>query len=557
VLAWAGETGGRLVPFCRLDPREQPVAEAQRCVALGARGIKLHPRAQGFTFAEPAAAEIFAVARDAGVPILIHAGRGLGPMDELAQIAQRFPEVPLVLAHAGIADQGMFASRLRDHPAILYDTSCFSAIDVVELFARVPAERIVFASDIPYGRPLTALHLALRVAAYAGLDDGERALVVGGTMAALVDGRPLPAPQPPRVGAVRPVHGRLMRTNGYIATAFGAMIGGGPPPDGTRGLPHLALARASCRDPDSGRRRCGARADRRDPRGGRAADPGRRRDGAAVVRADGGGRRDRRHRACRPVARPAFPARPSICGDPRARCAAYGSSSLPGPATAGRRGIARNAPRRWRTNLHARGPTRRQTHMSDTTRAQFLRRAGGSGLALVAGGSVLGLAQGSALAATASGDVAIAKLAATAELLAIDFYTKAIASKQLKGDELSYLGGALGNEHAHYAALKGVLGSATPKGLSFSTRPGRSARARASARSARRSRRRSSARTWEPFPRSGAMPLKGVAAEIGACESRHLSVLTNIAANAIVPAPDLPEVLTAAQATKALTPFIG
>ena len=51
--------------------------------------------------------------------------------------------------------------------------------------------------------------------------------------------------------------------------------------------------------------------------------------------------------------------------------------------------------------------------------------------------------------------------------------------------------------------------------------------------------------------------LKGVAAEIGACESRHLSVLTNIAANAIVPAPNLPEVLTAAQATKALTPFIG
>jgi len=35
------------------------------------------------------------------------------------------------------------------------------------------------------------------------------------------------------------------------------------------------------------------------------------------------------------------------------------------------------------------------------------------------------------------------------------------------------------------------------------------------------------------------------------------SVLTNIAANAIVPAPNLAEVLTAAQATKALTPFLG
>ena len=51
--------------------------------------------------------------------------------------------------------------------------------------------------------------------------------------------------------------------------------------------------------------------------------------------------------------------------------------------------------------------------------------------------------------------------------------------------------------------------------------------------------------------------LKAVAAEIGACESRHLSVLTNIAANPIVPAPDLPTVLTAAKATAAVTPFLA
>ena len=46
--------------------------------------------------------------------------------------------------------------------------------------------------------------------------------------------------------------------------------------------------------------------------------------------------------------------------------------------------------------------------------------------------------------------------------------------------------------------------------------------------------------------------LKGVAAQIGANESRHLSVLTNIAAGRIVPAPALPQVFSAAQATKAV-----
>ena len=104
--------------------------------------------------------------------------------------------------------------------------------------------------------------------------------------------------------------------------------------------------------------------------------------------------------------------------------------------------------------------------MDGTTRAQFLARGAKGGLALVAAGSLLGLAEGTAFGA-ASTDADIAKLAATAELLAIDFYSRAIDSKQLRADELAYLAGARGNEQAHYAALKGVLKSATPKNLRF------------------------------------------------------------------------------------------
>jgi hypothetical protein len=193
--------------------------------------------------------------------------------------------------------------------------------------------------------------------------------------------------------------------------------------------------------------------------------------------------------------------------------------------------------------------------MSDTTRAQFLTRGAKGGLALVAGGLVLGAVEGTAFGAISS-DTDIAKLAATAELLAIDFYGKAISSRQLKGDELSYLVGARANEQAHYAALKGVLGTATPAGLTFRYPAGSFAS------------RRSIGMLGEALETAfvgaymGAVTalssneLKAVAAEIGACESRHLSVLTNIAANAIVPAPNLPKVLTAAQATSALKPFL-
>jgi hypothetical protein len=173
-------------------------------------------------------------------------------MDPLADLALRYPDVVLVLAHAAIADQGMFASKLADHPNIVYDTSTFSVFDQIELFALVPAERIVFASDVPYGRPLGALHTLLRIAAYAGLDDRERMSLVGATMTAILEREPLPTPRPPRIPEIRAVSGRLTRINAYLMMSFAAALGSGPPVDFTRGLQFVAMAHAACRDPDPG-----------------------------------------------------------------------------------------------------------------------------------------------------------------------------------------------------------------------------------------------------------------------------------------------------------------
>jgi uncharacterized protein len=247
VLAWAGESDGRLVPFCRLDPAEDAVKEAERCLALGARGIKLHPRAQAFGFESREMAEVFALAESAKVPILIHAGRGLPPLaDGLADLALRYPGATLILAHGAICDQGILTSRLADHPGVLYDISCFFPLDVVELFARAPAERIVFASDPPYGTPATTLYMALRVATQAGLDERSTRLMLGGTMAALIEGAQLPPVTSPRRGPEITLSGRLARVYGYASLVGPALFTGAV--DSARGM--LEMAIASCRDPE-------------------------------------------------------------------------------------------------------------------------------------------------------------------------------------------------------------------------------------------------------------------------------------------------------------------
>src|SRR3984957_8629962 len=222
VLAWAGESEGRLLPFCRLDPAEDPVSEGERCLAAGARGIKLHPGPEAFGFASPEMDGIFALAESAAVPILIHAGRGLPPLgDELVDLTLRHPDVVLILAHGAICDQGIITSRLADHPGVLYDISCFFPLDVIELLARAPIERVVFASDPPYGLPATSLYMALRVAAHAGLDEDA----VRGMLA-----------------------GRLARVYGYGSLAGPAMFMG----SAEQAQAMLEMALAACRDPDPG-----------------------------------------------------------------------------------------------------------------------------------------------------------------------------------------------------------------------------------------------------------------------------------------------------------------
>ena len=242
VLAWAEASDGALVPFCRLDLTEEPIAEAERCLDRGARGIKLHPRAQNFTFGERALDPVFRVAAERRVPILIHAGRGLPAIaEDLRHLVENHPEAQLILAHAAIADLEHIGRTLLNHPNVLYDTSVWSNTDLRALLATASPEQIVFASDAPYGAPGVAqIQLGTALHRVGATPDQVRAIMWGNAERAS-RGEPAPVLSPPLVARDRTVPLQRVRVHEYLMMSTPLLWNRLPDTPGA-----LGLARRAC-----------------------------------------------------------------------------------------------------------------------------------------------------------------------------------------------------------------------------------------------------------------------------------------------------------------------
>ena len=220
VLEWAAASDGALVPFCRLDLTAEPIPEAERCLDRGARGIKLHPRAQKFDFGERGLDPVFRLAAERRVPILIHAGRGLPAIaDDLRRLVEHHPEAQLILAHAAIADLQHIGRTLLDHPNVLYDTSVWSNTDLRALLATASPEQIAFASDAPYGMcGIAQVQLGTALRRAGATPDQLRAIMWGNAERA-ARGEPAPVLSPPLVARDRTVPLQRVRVHEYLIMA--------------------------------------------------------------------------------------------------------------------------------------------------------------------------------------------------------------------------------------------------------------------------------------------------------------------------------------------------
>jgi hypothetical protein len=168
LLAVAPQADGvAVLPFCSVHPHDgaAALAELDRVVGCGARGIKLHPNAQGFDVAAPQVRDVVTYAGRLGLPVLFDAYAPSDPAQlyKFVELAIACQDTDIVLAHLGgpkFAEMMMF-HVLRTYPwwsdRLWFDLSwtvpTFSdgpfREQLLWVCRKLGTDRLLFGSDYP------------------------------------------------------------------------------------------------------------------------------------------------------------------------------------------------------------------------------------------------------------------------------------------------------------------------------------------------------------------------------------------------------------------------
>lgn len=198
-LAGAGRHGGPDVEEAVGAAKQDARSMVRQMASFGARGIgELRPADSGYSLANSDEADLLAWAAAAfDLPVLVHAsepvghlyaGKGGGPIDDVAGFAQSAPSVTIIAAHwgGGLPFYALMP-EMRDVLANVYfDTAASHLLYEAAVYRRVidlvGVDRILWASDFP----LTTQANALARTREALLSDDELAAILGGNAAALL-----------------------------------------------------------------------------------------------------------------------------------------------------------------------------------------------------------------------------------------------------------------------------------------------------------------------------------------------------------------------------------
>ncbi len=190
IIKWSQEFPDRIVPFVRLQPHfeEQAVADVGRYAALGARGLKFHPRIDGgYNLNDPLLVRpIIDEAAKHNLVVLFHTGETYNSTAGLlADLAMDYPKVKFICGHMGMLDSFheavAFARRLDN---MWLDTTDMWPPSLVKLAVkRVGADKVVWGSDTPYIPVEAEIDKVMK---HSGLGDDEIRKIMGENIARIL-----------------------------------------------------------------------------------------------------------------------------------------------------------------------------------------------------------------------------------------------------------------------------------------------------------------------------------------------------------------------------------
>ena len=143
--------------------------ELERIKALGLKGVKFHPDYQEFFVEDEKMLPIYKKCEELGLIVVFHAGYDPLSPDLIhclpqpsAQIAKRFPNLKIVLAHLG----GMYRfedvyNYVAGLPNVWLDTAFLASRISDEMLEKIirkhGADKVLLASDAPWQRPADAV----------------------------------------------------------------------------------------------------------------------------------------------------------------------------------------------------------------------------------------------------------------------------------------------------------------------------------------------------------------------------------------------------------------
>lgn len=166
VAAYVGQHPDHLVGFFSVDPTQPGWQEEMRQghQDLKLKGIKLLPMYAGFRPNQPELDVLWQYAQQHNLPVLLHTGTTFvdkAPLKctlprHLDEVAVRFPDVKIIMAHLSHPYEGECVAVIRKHPNVYADCSAlhyrpfqlYHSLMLVQEYGVW--EKVLFGSDFPF-----------------------------------------------------------------------------------------------------------------------------------------------------------------------------------------------------------------------------------------------------------------------------------------------------------------------------------------------------------------------------------------------------------------------